>query len=154
VSETGALSGIAGYLLRRAHNLFALHWQLGFRQTDFPLTPVQGGILLMLDEPGDQTQAMLARRLGVEAPTVQIAIDRLVELGCVARQRPDGNARSFHLRLTERGHAAAEAVRVFGEEREATLLAPLNDEERRTLLDLLDRLVSHGQGVVRGMQQR
>ena len=147
-------AGFTGYLLRRAHMIFAQHWQLRFRATPVPVTPVQGGILVILAGQHDMTQAMLARRLGVEAPTVQQAIDRLEALGCLTRIRPTGERRSYHLRLTDAGRATLDAVRQFGQERDHDLLAPLTPAERQTLQELLSKVVDHGQALVRTIQER
>jgi hypothetical protein len=68
-----APDGFTGYLLRRAHMIFVQHWQLRFRAAPVAVSPVQGGILVILAGRQDMTQAMLARQLGVEAPTVQQA---------------------------------------------------------------------------------
>lgn len=150
----GRLAAATGFLLRRAHTIFAQHWQLAFRHPPAALTPVQGGILVSLaDQPG-LTQADLARQLGVEAPTVQVALDRLAALGCLIRERARPDGRTNALILTDAGRAALEAVRRFGEEREAALLAPLTEAERVQLHDLLTRLVTHGQQLLRTLPER
>jgi DNA-binding MarR family transcriptional regulator len=153
-AHAGALSNVVGYLIRRAHTIFALHWQLRFRHPQWPITPMQGGILVTLSQQPAMSQAMLARHLGVEAPTVQTAIDRLEKLGCLQRVRPDGERRSFHLQLTDSGRAALDAVQCFGQEREADLLAPLSPAERQQFLELLSRVVSHGQTMLRQGAER
>ena len=153
-SAAAPLVDATGFLLRRAHTLFALHWQLCFNHPNMPLTPVQGGILVSLAEQSGLTQAELARQLGVEAPTVQAALDRLAALGCLTRERARTDGRTNTLVLTEHGRAALDAVRRFGQEREAALLGPLSDDERNHLRDLLSRLVVHGQALVRGLQER
>ena len=145
-----AFTGVTGHLLRRAHTIFGLHWQARFRG-DWPLTPVHGGILIAVGESPGITQTRLARHLGVEAPTVQHAIDRLEKLGCLRRTRPAGERRAWHLELTQVGRSALDAVQAFGQERERELLAPLDPAERRMLQALLARLVAHGQDLVRSL---
>jgi len=149
-----APDGFTGYLLRRAHMIFVQHWQLRFRAAPVAVSPVQGGILVILAGRKDMTQAMLARQLGVEAPTVQQALDRLEALGCVVRVRPAGERRSYHLQLTDLGRATLDAVHRFGQERENDLLAPLSPAERQTLQALLARVVGHGQNLMRDLQER
>ncbi len=150
----GRLGAATGFLLRRAHTIFAQHWQLAFRHPPAALTPVQGGILVSLaDQPG-LTQADLARQLGVEAPTVQAALDRLAAQGLLIRERARPDGRTNALTLTEAGRAALDAVRRFGDEREAVLLAPLSAVEREQLHDLLTRLVAHGQTLLRALPDR
>jgi DNA-binding MarR family transcriptional regulator len=133
--------------------IFAQHWQLKFKHTT-PVTPVQGGILVILATNTEMTQAQLARQLGVEAPTVQQALDRLEALGCIARIRPLGQRRSYHLQLTDTGRATLDAVHRFGQIRETDLLAPLTPAERQTLATLLAKIVDHGQTLVRTLQEQ
>lgn len=146
------LPDFTGYLLRRAHIIFAQHWQNGFRDQGWAITPVQGGMLVMIATHPDITQAALARRLGVEAPTLQAALDKLVAQDLVRRARPAGERRSFHLQLTAPGAQALAEVRRFVAMHEAALLAPLDLAERATLRDLLARLVGHGQGLITSRQ--
>ena len=148
-APAGTLAGVTGHLLRRAHTIFGQHWQARFR--DWKLTPVHGGILIAVGESPGITQTRLARHLGVEAPTVQHAIDKLEKLGCLRRTRPAGERRAWHLELTPEGHRALAAVRAFARERENELLAPLDAAERQMLQALLARLVAHGQELVRAL---
>ncbi|MEL6365481.1 MAG: MarR family transcriptional regulator [Pseudomonadota bacterium] len=67
------------------------------------------------DHPGGRSRA-LADFLGVAATTATSIVDRLVNAGLVARERPAGDRRSVALSLTGEGEAARAAV--ISEERE------------------------------------
>lgn len=146
--DDGSVQSLVGYQLRRAHTLFALHWRLGFRADGPHVTPVQGGMLLSIDREPGMTQVALARIMDVEGPTLMEAVERLVANGLVQRVRRAEDRRSYALFLTEAGRAAVAAVRRFVPEREAELLADLSPEERRTLGDLLRRVVQRAQSVI------
>lgn len=138
------LRDLLGFQLRRAHTLFALHWQLSFRDQKVRITPVQGGMLLMIESRPGLSQAALARLMDVEGPTLLQSIDRLEENGLVQRIRRAGDRRSYSLQLTPAGHQAVAAVKSFVPHRESELLTELSEDERLLLLDLLKRVVRRG----------
>ncbi len=108
------VSGLLGFQLRRAHTLFALHWQLSFRGRSPRVTPMQGGMLLVIESQPGLTQAMLARIMDVEGPTLLQALGKLEQNGLVERTRRDGDRRSFALQLTRAGRRAIVLVKEFG----------------------------------------
>ncbi len=139
------VSALLGFQLRRAHTLFALHWQLSFRGQSPRVTPMQGGMLLVIESQPGLTQAMLARIMDVEGPTLLQALGKLEQNGLVTRTRRDGDRRSFALQLTRAGQRAIVLVKDFVPHREQELLTDLSEEERSLLLDLLRRVVRRGQ---------
>jgi len=144
VGEEGTplpLRDLLGFQLRRAHMLFALHWQLSFREQPVPITPVQGGMLLLIGHWPGLSQVALARMMDVEGPTLVQAIDRLEENGLVERIRRVDDRRSYALNVTLAGRTVLDAVETFVPQRESELLDDLSEEERATLLDLLKRVV-------------
>ena len=54
-----ALDGVVGYQLRRAYTLFSAQWQFEFRDKRYPITPVQGGMLVMIDANRNVTPGAL-----------------------------------------------------------------------------------------------
>ncbi|WP_158912609.1 MarR family winged helix-turn-helix transcriptional regulator [Caulobacter sp. S45] len=147
------LDAVVGYLLRRAHGLFALHWQLTFRGSELPITPVQGGMMVMIDKRDGLTQAALARIMNVEGPTLLQSLDRLEQHGYVLRTRRPEDRRSHSLSLTPRGRQVLAEVMAFLPRRDDALLQGLSAEERRTLIDLLSRVISSGQSEVKSLQK-
>ena len=138
------LDEVLGFQLRRAHMMFAEHWQRSFRDEPDRVTPMQGGMLLTIEWRPGLTQAALARLMGVEGPTLMQALDRLEQGGLVQRSRRADDRRSYALHLTDRGHQAVIAVKQYVPHREAELLTGLSEKERAILLDLLKRVVRRG----------
>jgi DNA-binding MarR family transcriptional regulator len=137
------LSNVLGYRLRRAHMRMAAHCSRWLADVGLPLTPVQGGLLLLVDGNPDIQQAALARLLNIEAPTLSQALAPLFEAGFLARKRAEGDGRASTLLLTGTGKAAAEQVRAETPGQEAAALAPLTPVERAELLRLLDKVLRH-----------
>lgn len=135
------LRDLLGFQLRRAHMLFALHWQLSFREQPVAITPVQGGMLLTIESNPGLSQVALARMMDVEGPTLVQAIDRLEQAGLVERFRRADDRRSYALHVTPAGRTVLQAVKSFVPHREAELLTDLSDPERALLLDMLRRVV-------------
>jgi DNA-binding MarR family transcriptional regulator len=146
LNEAGELiRSLLGFQLRRAHTLFALHWHLSFRDRKMPVTPMQGGMLLVIDNQPGLMQTRLAEIMDVEGPTLVEALSKLEEKELVLRVRRDGDRRSYALQLTAAGRRVVAQVKEFVPDREAELLVDLSDEERSLLLDLLRRVVRRGQ---------
>ncbi|MFT8243793.1 MarR family winged helix-turn-helix transcriptional regulator [Roseomonas sp. BN140053] len=139
---------LVGFQLRRAHTLFALHWQSVFREEKHHVTPMQGGMLLAIESNPGLTQAALARLMDVEGPTLLQSVDRLEGNGLIRRVRRADDRRAYALQLTPAGEEALLAVKRFVPLRESELLVDLSAEERATLLDLLQRVVRRGQDVL------
>ena len=141
------LQDLVGFQLRRAHTMFAQHWQLSFRGQHARVTPMQGGVLLSIAGAPGLTPSALARLMDVEGPTLVEALDRLEALGLVQRVRRAEDRRSYALHLTPSGEQALQAVRTYVPAREAELLADLSPEERTLLLDLLRRVVRRAKDI-------
>ena len=139
---------LLGFQLRRAHMLFAGHWQRSFRDQPVRVTPMQGGMLLSIEQRPGLTQAALARLMDVEGPTLMQALDRLEQGGLVERIRHVQDRRSYTLHLTPAGQQAVAQVKQYVPHREAELLTDLTDDERAVLLDLLKRVVHRGHDVL------
>jgi len=143
-----AVSTLVGFQLRRAHMLFALHWQMSFRDRDPRVTPMQGGMLLTIENNPGLTQAALARLMEVEAPTLLQSLEKLIDTQLVRRGRRVEDRRAYALELTPEGREMLAEVKRFVPRREDELLAGLSPEERRLLVDLLQRVVRHSQSVI------
>ena len=147
-----SLSNVIGYLLRRSHNAYQGHWMAAFRDSTTPITPVQGGMLVVLaDNPG-LTQTALARMMKVEGPTLMQSIDRLEQQGYLQRLRRVGDRRSYSLQLTERGQEVLAAINAFLPVRDQDLLADLTPQEINQLAGLLTKIVGRGHQRVRDLQ--
>jgi DNA-binding MarR family transcriptional regulator len=102
------------------------------------LHPGQDLYLSELWRRDGQTQSELAASLGVEAPTVTKAIQRLERSGFV--QREPGRARGRRVFLTAAGRAARDPVEQAWRDADRGLLVVLGLPDHRDLLMQLSRL--------------
>jgi len=143
-----ALSAVTGVRLRRLQALFARHWSLAFRPQGVELSSVQGGLLLLIrDNPG-LPQIAFARLLDVEPPTLAQSLAPLVNAGLVHRDRATRDRRAMALRLSREGLEIAAQIAEGQPRHEARLLAGLSAQERRILLELLDRAIASAEGAL------
>lgn len=147
-----ALSQVVGYLLRRAHNAFLTYWTIRFRHSETPITPVQGGMLVVIANNPGLTQTELARMMNVEGPTLMQSIDRLEQQGYLQRVRRPGDRRSYSLQLTPLGDEVLSAIQAFLPVRDEDMLADLTPEEVKVLTGLLTRIVERGHQRLRELQ--
>jgi DNA-binding MarR family transcriptional regulator len=143
-----ALTGYTGFLLSRmgmvTMKLFAE------RLEPLGLNPRLWGALNVLEAEGAITQHALGTCVGIDPSSMVATIDELEAKGLVERRPHPSDRRAHALHLTKRGRQTLargrEVTRVAHDE----LLAPLTDEERQTLHDLLLRLALSTPAVGRG----
>ncbi|MFF7047556.1 MarR family winged helix-turn-helix transcriptional regulator [Streptomyces griseorubiginosus] len=97
--------------------------------------------LRRLGPPYTGSPSQLADHLGLTRGALSARLAPLEEAGLIARTHEDPDRRRVRVRLTEAGHAAFEQQVAAEEEGELALLAALTPAERRTLADLLRKLV-------------
>ena len=103
-------------------------------------------LLLAVEEAGRLRMGDLAEDLVVTARTVTTLVDALEREGLLVRLPDAADRRAILLALTERAHTQFEQVRRIQMEVGEALLAPLDQEQRRLLLDLLSRLNAGASG--------
>lgn len=143
-----ALEGVTGFRLRRLQGFFVAHWARWFRQRGLSVTPVQGGILLLIQENAGLTQIELARLLQVEAPTLMQTLNPLISAGLVERLRSKRDRRAVELRLSRTGEEAASIVSVDIALHESDLLSHLTAAERTELLRLLEKALASAESAL------
>jgi MarR family transcriptional regulator for hemolysin len=99
------------------------------------------GVLLRLAGEDGLTQAEIARRQRVEAPTMCRTIDRLVRDGLVERRIDPADRRASRIHLTAAGRGAAADGAHVVEAIEARAFAGLDRAEREALAELLGRVI-------------
>ena len=137
-----SLAAVAGFRLRRLQGLFAAHYVAWFRKAGLGVTPVQGGILLLIDENPGLTQIAFARLLRIEPPSLTQALNPLIEAGLVERSRAVHDGRAVALSLSPGGREAVETVRRETPAQEAEALSGLTAGERAAFLNLLDKALA------------
>jgi DNA-binding MarR family transcriptional regulator len=101
-------------------------------------------VLLMLRRlgpPYETSPSHLAELLGLTRGALSARLVTIEEAGLIVRTHETGDRRRVRVRLTDAGYAVFEQHAVAEEEGEIALLAALTPAERRTLADLLRKLV-------------
>src|SRR3954462_13115372 len=99
-------------------------------------------LLLPLEQDGDQRCSALAARAGVDVSVASRQLAVLERSGYVERRPDPQDGRASLLRLTPEGAHALEDSRALRAEWALTALAGWDEEDARTLGDLLGRLVT------------
>jgi DNA-binding MarR family transcriptional regulator len=100
-------------------------------------------ILAALHEFGPASQAQLGRWCRIDRSDVVAAVNELVELGHVDRTPDPDHGRRNRVSLTDAGREQLARMDVVLDRVQAELLEPLSVQERKSLTDLLSRLVAH-----------
>ena len=104
------------------------------------------GVLAVLRELGPVSQQTLADILAVDRSTMVAFVDELEERGYVRRGRNPSDRRAYAIELTGAGANVQREAAELLEACERHYLDPLTAAERRTLLELLGRLVARDAG--------
>ncbi|ASI93089.1 MULTISPECIES: MarR family winged helix-turn-helix transcriptional regulator [Vibrio] len=97
--------------------------------------------LMCLWEKEGVTQREIAQMSKVESSTTTRTLDKLEALELVERRADPESRRSFRIFLTDKGKALKEEVIHLPVEVNQALLAGLEEEEQRTLIATLQKLV-------------
>jgi len=112
----------------------------GAAMRELGLHPGQNFVLDELWREDGLTPGELARRIGVEVPTVTRTTQRMEAAGLVERVADDADARRVRVRLTARGWALRDELPQLLERVYAEALAPLPAADRRRMVELLQRV--------------
>ena len=134
-----ALKRSAGFHLFRLHRM--MHARFEARLHGYGVTPAQLVLLATLCD-ADQTPSQLAREMQLDRAAVLRTSQRLIDCKLIKKTIKPGAAKSFNLSLTKAGKTLlpkliAESVAVNME-----FMADLSEDERATLLCLLQRMES------------
>jgi DNA-binding MarR family transcriptional regulator len=102
------------------------------------LHPGQDLLLSALWREDGITQAELVARLGIEAPTVSKAVQRLERVGYVRRE--SGRGRTRRVYVTEEGHALRRRVEQAWRNADRTVSRRIGAADMATLRRILDQL--------------
>jgi len=98
-------------------------------------------VLAVLAHAGPLSQQALGAKLRIDRATMVKVVDDLERLGLVERRRNVSDRRLYDLTVTTNGRDAVVAIEVDIAATEAELFAPLTNDQRSRLHDLLGRLL-------------
>jgi DNA-binding MarR family transcriptional regulator len=104
------------------------------------LTRAQWQVLNLLHRRPGASQTELAEMLEVERATAGRMVDRLQRKNWVERRADAADRRINRLYLTEEAAAIQAEMRRIGEDLLEDALAPLADDEREALVDMMERV--------------
>jgi DNA-binding MarR family transcriptional regulator len=110
---------------------------------EFDLTLTQIGLLSHVStHPGGRIQD-LAESMDLTAPTVSVAVRKLVDSGWLRREEDERDRRASCIFLTERAAKVVKRVMKQHQEKMARLLDSLTGKEQDQLLVLLEKAINH-----------
>lgn len=117
------------------------------RLAQYGVTIGQLPALLALYAKDGLTQSELARRTGVEQPTMALTLKRMTRDGLVRRVTNPADRRAAHIHLTERAQSIRDALQASRADLDEIALGGLSASERLMLANLLRRM-AHNLGSV------
>ncbi|MFN3347989.1 MarR family winged helix-turn-helix transcriptional regulator [Pseudorhodoplanes sp.] len=141
-----------GHLIRRAQQIaVAIFIE---ECAAFDLTPVQYAALVAIDEHEGIDATRLSAQIAFDRSTLGNVLERLEMRGLVERYPSRDDRRVKLLKLTDIGRAIMREAEAAVRRAQERILAPLDAERRRVLLDLLAQLVELNNDASRVPQRR
>ena len=109
----------------------------------------QKRILILLRETEGMTQKELTVRLGVQPGSASEVLNKLEQAGLISRTPSETDHRTTDIRLTPDGEALEKEASAKRVERHGQMFAVLSEEEKDTLIALLERVNAHWDQVYR-----
>jgi len=135
-----------GHLIRRAHQILV---SLFLEQTGGVITPIQFGILAVLESQGELDQVTLAQRLALDASTSGSTLERLEKKGWISRRVHENDKRRRMVSLARDGQVLLQKLLDDVETVQHRLLNPLDPKERVVFMRLLAKVVNLNNDVSR-----
>ncbi|WP_313799567.1 MarR family transcriptional regulator [Cytobacillus sp.] len=124
-----------GFLLGKVLQQMETRFADGLAQYD--INARQYGVLLFIEGNPYSSQKDISESLQIDRTTMVSHIDHLETLGFVERTRNPNDRRSYSLLITPRGNDVLNSRWEFLIKTELAVLAPLSQQERKLLKDLL-----------------
>jgi MarR family transcriptional regulator, lower aerobic nicotinate degradation pathway regulator len=117
--------------------------RIGVRVHEDDLRTPHVTVLASLEWFGPAAQKDISRRLRIDASDLVSVLDDLEERGLVQRQRDERDRRRYLVSVTTDGARALHSRLTTARKLNDILLAPLSQEERKTLHEMLVRIYKH-----------
>lgn len=103
----------------------------------------QKRILILLRETAGMAQNELTAHLGVQPGSASEVLNKLEQAGLILRSPSETDRRTTDIRLTPDGEVLAKEASTKRAERHEQMFAVLSDEEKDTLIALLEKVNAH-----------
>jgi DNA-binding MarR family transcriptional regulator len=130
-----------GFLLGRLGMSLKMETMESFEQAGF--SAYQYAILALLEEGARTTQAAIAKALQYDPSQLVAHLDGLEEHGLIERRRDPNDRRRQMVSMTAAGRRQLASFRKLAQKIEDEFLAPLDEDERAALHELLLRVAAH-----------
>lgn len=137
VLDRYALDEQIGFRLRLA---LQRHTAIFFSHMDMGLTQTQFAVLARLWESGKCSQNELGRSAAIDSATILGVVQRLQSAGLVATEPHPSDKRRRVVSLTAAGRKTVDEAIAKAQKSNEETLAPLTEDERRLLIELLGKL--------------
>lgn len=104
------------------------------------IVPSHGGILSLLFTGERHTMRELAEKIHRTKPTVTVLVDKLVDLGYVAKEKSPEDSRVTYLQLTDAGRALQPIMAAVSAQLNAVVYAGLSEAEAELVERLLEKI--------------
>ena len=136
-SDTYVLERQVGFVMRRA-----VQRHIAIFSALIPeMTPTQFAALAKLCELGQASQNELGRLTSMDVATIKGVVDRLRARELISSAPLPRDRRRLMLAPTQKGRALYRKYALQAAEVTRQTLAPLDDDEQRQLMQLLERLI-------------
>jgi len=105
------------------------------------VTPIQYGVLSIVETQPSLDQTSLGKEIGLDRTTTADVVKRLVERGLLRREHHPDDKRMWQLFITQEGSEVIATLRDGMARAQERLLSPLRPAEQAMLMDLMTRLV-------------
>jgi len=130
-----------GFLVRRLHQI---HMAIFLREcAKEQVTPIQWGILTIVQAQPGVGHAEIADELGLDRSNVANVLDRLTRRRLLKQTVSKADKRRKSVLITAEGRQLLAAFKPNAHRAQRKLLELLSEEERRTFMKMLTRLVEH-----------
>ena len=136
-SDTYVLERQVGFVMRRAVQRHIVIFSALIPE----MTPTQFAALAKLCELGQASQNELGRLTSMDVATIKGVVDRLRARELISSAPLPSDRRRLMLAPTQKGRALYRKYALQAAEVTRQTLAPLDDDEQRQLMQLLERLI-------------
>ena len=103
----------------------------------------QKRILILLRETAGMTQKELTARLGGQPRSASEVLNKLEQADLISRTSSEADHRTTDICLTPAGEQLAQEAAVKRRERHEQMFSVLSEQEKDTLIELLERINAH-----------